>query len=206
MIVINECRIDSYKKALVIDASVDTLNYFDKVYISAVVVDNDKTFIDTGPSSNPVYLREYDYNYGDTSFFTEDGCSVITEKDGTKHIRIIIPEKELKDSKIDENIFFVYIVTTGIPEIDTPCCMDNKCTMGIAVNMKPIYNMAMGHMKELSSECSVPRGLVDMILRINAFKYSLKTGNYNTAIKYWKYLFSNRTVSAPKNCGCNGIN
>ena len=78
---------------------------------------------------------------------------------------------------------------------------------GIAVNLRPIYNMAMGYIKELDSNCSIPKGFIDMILRIKAFKLALKTGNYTVAFKWWDKLFKNkRSISINKRCGCNGIN
>ena len=128
-------------------------------------------------------------------------------KVGTKRMYLCLSTKDLNISSYNNGIFFVYIVATGIPSPCTPCGMDNTFTMGVAVNLRPIYNMAMGFIKELNSSCTIPRGFIDMILKLKAFELSMKTGNYPTAFKYWDKLFKNKVnVSSNKGCGCNGIN
>lgn len=59
MIVLNECRITDDGKYLIIEASVDSLNYYENVYISQVIIDTDETWINSGPSSNNVYNQEF---------------------------------------------------------------------------------------------------------------------------------------------------
>lgn len=187
MVEINECRIDQEGKNIIIDASVKDLSYYKDVYISSVV-------IHTAYTNSPEYT-------GDTFVFDQSF-------DGEKHINLSISTKEMpKVSNLNDNIFFVYIITDGAPSPDTPCGMDNKYTMGVAVNLRPVYNNAMNYIKELGSDCSIPRGFIDMILRLKAFELSLKTANYPTAVEQWNKLFKNKTgISPRKGCGCNGTN
>lgn len=204
MIIFNQCRIDPDGKHLIIEASVENLKFYKDVYIESVIIDTDETFSSTGPSNNPVFNQ----NFITDQIDEETTCgSVETNDIGIKHIRLTLSEKDLRAGSFTNNIFFVYVVATGVPDSCTPCGMDNKITMGIAVYLKPLYDMAMKYIKEMDSNCNTPKGFIDMILRLKAFDLSLKTSNIPTAIKYWDKLFKNKiSISPNKNCGCNGLN
>ena len=218
MIVINECRITEDGRCLIIEASVDSLSYYKNVFIDQVIIDTDSTFSINGPSSSPIYQKSFTggnlkvglYNNCDKVTDEQDcecGNIYVDEKYGIKNIRLRIPCKELGLSTLDDNIFFVYIYATGYPDPGTPCGMDNKYTMGIAYNLRPIYNKAMGYIRELDSNCDIPKGLIDMILRMKAFELAMRTGHFTVAFEHWNTLFKNKvSVSIGKNCGCNGIN
>ena len=216
MIVLEQCRIDEGK--LIIEASVENLSYYKDVYIEAVVIDTNDTYSPNGPSNNPVFIKEFepehmkvDVTNDCNSLKVDEDCKCgdvyTSQKAGVKNIRLCLSPKDINVSNLDNNIFFVYIIATGIPAPCTPCGMDNKFTMGIAVNLRPIYNTAMKYVNELDSTCTIPRGFIDMILRLKAFDLSLRTGNYQVAFKQWDKLFKNKiSVSPTKGCGCNGIN
>lgn len=215
MIVLNECRIDAEGKNLIIEATVDSLNFYDNVYIESVIIDTDKTYKASGPSSEDyVYKKEFDteesiVTTSDCGYVIPDRdrkCSTLCIEGLKKHIRLVIPEKELNGASLNNNIFFVYIVASGIPGPCTPCGMDNKYTMGIAYNLRPIYNAAMGYIKELGNSCSIPKGFIDFILRLKAFKLALKTGHINEAIAMWEKLFKSKVnVTRKSACGCGNL-
>jgi hypothetical protein len=184
MIVFNECRIDSEGKYLIVEASVENLDYFKDVFIESIIVDTQDTYSESGPSESNVYSEEF--------------------KDSPKNIRVRISLKELKVDSLNDNIFFVYIGAGGVPASGTPCGMDDTYTMCIAVNLRPIYNMAMSYIKELEKTCETPKGFIDMILRLKAFELSLKTGNFTTAFKQWDKLKNKSIVPSHKGCGCHG--
>lgn len=188
MIVINECRINPDGKCLVIEATVDNLEYFDKVYIDSVIVNTDETYLPSDPNEEKGYK--------------------ITFEGEKKHIKISITAKEMGMDNLNDNMFFIYVVAGGIPAEDTPCGMDNCYTMCVAVNMRPVYNMAMGYIKELGNTCNIPKGFIDMVLRLKAYDLSLRTGNYPMAIKQWKNFFKNKVSisTSNKGCGCHGLN
>lgn len=191
MVIFNECRIDKEGKNLIVDVSVDSLSYYENIYLESITIDTDETFIEDGPSSN--------YIYNDRFINVSDGRL-------TRKKRLKFSYKELGLDNFDDNILFVYIGVGGIPEPDTPCGMDNKHSVAVAVNMRPVYNMAMSYLKELEGTCTTARGFIDMILRLKAFELSIKTGNFITAIKQWDKLFKNKRIVSPtKGCGCNGI-
>ena len=184
MIKFNELRISS-NRYLIIDVSVKNEDYYKDVYIKSVSVDTQDTYKDNGPSEARVYYQQFDSN--------------------TKTFRLELGIESIK-VPLDTNMFFVYVEATGTPAADTPCGMDNKHSVAVAVNMRPVYNMAMSYLKELEGTCTTARGFIDMILRLKAFELSIKTGNFITAIKQWDKLFKNKRIVSPtKGCGCNGI-
>lgn len=217
MIILEQCKIDSEGKNLIIEAAVENLSYFKDVYIDSVVIDTNKTYSPNGPSNSPVFTIEYDSKYPqvDTTedcspLKTDDSCKCgniyTSQKAETKRIRLCLSSKDLNGVSLNDNIFFIYVIAKGVPSPCTPCGMDREYVMGVAVNLRPIYNMAMQYIKEVNSDCGIPKGFIDMILRIKAFDISLRTGHYTMAFKYWDKLFKNKAnVSPNKGCGCNGI-
>ncbi len=212
MVVFNECRIDREGKNLIVDVSVDSLSYYKNIYIESVAIDTDKTFIEHGPSSSPIYTKTFSESDEVTHSYNgviDNGVFIVDAKEdvGLKNVRFKLSYRELGLDNLNDNILFVYIKVGGVPEPNTPCGMDNIYSVAVAVNLLPIYNMAMGFIKELSNTCTTPKGFIDMILRLKAFELSLKTGNFLTAIKQWDKLFkNNRVIQTSNKCGCNGIN
>lgn len=193
MVIIEQCEIDPKGTYLIIEAVVENLDYYENVYIKDIIIDTDKTYKDTGFNEEKCIYRN------------SKSIKPIEEK--SKRVKLCLTAKELNLDSLNDNIFFVYIETEGTPYPEPPCCKDHRISMGVAVNLRPIYNMAMGYIKELSSTCTVPRGFIDMILRLKALDLSLKTGNYYMAFNQWDKLFKNKiNVPLNKGCGCNGLN
>ena len=198
MVIFNECRIDKEGKHLIIDVSIDNLLYYENIYLESITIDTDETFIENGPSSNPIYRRKLSIS---------SGSSLVPEvSTKPRNIRLKLTYRELSLNTLDNNILFVYIGVGGVPDPDTPCGMDNKYSVAVAVNMRPIYNKPMSFIKELEETCTASKGFIDMILRFKAFELSLKTGNFTTAIKQWDKLLKNKgIVVLNRGCDCNGI-
>lgn len=183
MIHFNELRITPDSKHLIIDASIDNSSYYDNVVLDSIIIDTQDNYVANGPSSKPIYTYKIDTQ--------------------SKHIRLIISDKNLGIS-LNENMFFVYAIATGTPAPDTPCGMDNSVIMSTVVNLYPIYQNTMCYLRELDSDCQVPKGFIDMILRLKALELCVRTGNYTKAISYWKKFFLGKTQVPTYNCGCNG--
>lgn len=198
MVIFNECRIDKEGKNLIIDVSIDNLPYYENIYLESITIDTDETFIENGPSSNPIYRR---------NLSTSSDSPLVPEVSiKPRNIRLKLTYRELSLNTLDNNILFVYIGVGGVPDPDTPCGMDNKYSVAVAVNMRPIYNKTMSYIKELEETCATSKGFIDMILRFKAFELSLKTGNFTTAIKQWDKLLKNKgIVVLNRGCDCNGI-
>lgn len=217
MIQFNELRITPDSKHLIIDASIDNSSYYDNVILDSIVIDTQDTYVANGPSSKPVYIYNIDsennYNY---TYSTPEDCScnpVVSDDDKAycltyageqnKHVRLILSAKDLGIS-LNDNMLFVYAIATGTPAPDTPCGMDNSIIMSTVVNLYPVYQDTMCYLRELDSECQVPKGFIDIILRLKAVELCIRTGNYTKAILYWKKLFLGKTQVPTYNCGCNG--
>lgn len=217
MLVLNECRVSEDGKYLIIEASVDSFNYYDNVYIKHLIIDTDETWSCNGPSTKPVYEKEFELH--DTMVSSVCGpivveqevnncCDkvVLPEKQGMRRIRLKLSAKDLNLSTLNNNIYFVYVIAGGYPRPDTPCGMDNSTIMGVALNLRPLYNYAMGYIKSMGTSCEIPKGFVDSFLKFKALQLALKTGNYPVAFQMWKYLMKGGAVpSLPsKGCGCHG--
>ena len=196
MIQFNTLKITQDGKSLIINASVKNLSYYTNVLIGSIVIDNQDTYSANGPSNNPIYKH---------SFASKD---LVTNKDiaGHKNISITISAKELLDNSggLNNDILYVYLIAVGTPSADTPCGMDNAITLGVALNLKPIYNNGINYIKQVESTCEIPKDFIDFILRYKALDLALKTENYIQANKYWNKFFKNNNVVSlnTNSCGC----
>ena len=216
MLQFNELRITPDNKHLIIDVSVQEDSYYSKVVIDSIVIDTQDTYVANGPSSKPIFAYNVNEdNLNLTYSIPEDCCNpVLLEEDNSycftygleksQHIRLILSTSDLKVS-LNNTMFFVYAIASGTPAPDTPCGFDNSTIMQTVVNLYPFYQNTLCYLKELNSDCQVPKGLIDMILRLKALELSIRTGNYTQAIKYWNKFFSKVNTSIPiNNCRCNG--
>lgn len=190
MIQFNELRITPDGKKLIIDVSVPNESYYADVYVGDIIIDNQDTYVGSGPSSTPIY--QYTVQ-GMTSIFTH-------EEVNSKHLRLVLTPNDLPL----DGLLFIYARAKGIPSPEVPCGCDNPVKMRTVTNLYPIYQQAMSYIKELASNCSIPKDFIDYILRLKGVDLSLKTGNYTDAIKYYNKFFNGKT-SIPigkGGCGC----
>ena len=196
MIQFNTLKITQDGKNLIINASVKNLSYYTNVLIGSIVIDNQDTYSASGPSSNPIYKHSF------------AGKDLVTNEDivGLKNISITVSAKELLDNNgdLNDDILYVYLIAVGTPSADTPCGMDNVITLGVALNLRPIYNNGINYIKQVESTCEIPKDFIDFILRYKALDLALKTENYIQANKYWNKFFKNINVVSlnTNSCGC----
>ena len=214
MIKFNELRISECDKKLIVDVSVSALSYFDNVYIDRIIIDNQDTYIGTGPSSTPIY--EFVVPETLTNVFEKedvinpildnaDEDFVYTSDYGNiKTLRLEIPESLLQ-SPLSSNLFFVYIVTKGTPAPDTPCGFDDAFTLAVVSDLSQFYNKGLNLLREINQSCNISPQLIDFILKVNGLDLALKTCNYPIAVKYWNKFFKGGYFNTlTNNCGCNG--
>ncbi len=196
MIQFNTLKITQDGKNLIINASVKNLSYYTNILIGSIVIDNQDTYSASGPSSNPIYKHSF------------AGKNLVTNKDiaGLKNINITVSAKELLDNNgdLNDDILYVYLIAVGVPSANTPCGMDNVNTLGVALNIRPIYNNGINYIKQVESTCEIPKDFIDFILRYKALDLALKTENYIQANKYWNKFFKNNNVVSlnTNSCGC----
>lgn len=216
MIQFNELRVTPDNKKLIIDASVKDLQYYNNVYIDAVIIDTQDTYVANGPSTKPIFSYEVPTENETVYSIPEcNGCTPVrTEEDdeicftgnedGEKRVRLELDSRTLGVS-LDSTLFFVYIVAKGVPSPDTPCGMDNQTTLGVVANLYPFYRSSVNYMKEVENDCDIPREFIDSILRFKAFELSIKTGHYTQAIKYWNKFFKEiKSTTINTGCKCYG--
>lgn len=177
MISYNELRITPDRKHLIIDVQVQDLPYYENVLLDTIVIDTQKTFIETGPSSKP---------------FMTIACG------GVKQYREVIDIDTVAD-----NLFFVYTISSGEPSEDTPCGMTEPYILGVTYDKYPQYLRGMKLFGELEG-CDIPKNFIDYILQQKAFDISLDTGNYTKAIEYWEEFFNTKEKTISRKCGCHG--
>lgn len=180
MVEFNEIRVSPDGKSLIIDVQVKDMSYYDDIYIDTIFIDTQDSYVENGPSSKPIYTYE-----------------ALDEK----RVRLEL-SAELNVS-LNDTMFFVYVVTKGAPSEDMPCCCGKYTTLGVAVNLYPIYQKMMYGIKEVECNCNTPRRFIDDMLRFKAIELSIRTGHYTQAIKYWNKFFRN-IKNNNVTCRCNG--
>lgn len=189
MIHFNELRITSDGRHLIIDVSVLSESYYKNVYIDSIVIDNQDTYVGSGPSSNPVY-----------QYSVPDVMSKLTEEYvSSKHVRLDLTPTDLPLN----GLLFVYVRTKGTPAADTPCGLDNMTTLGTITNMYPFYQQAMNYIGELANNCSVSQNFTDYILKMKGLELAVRTGNYTDAIKFYNKFFNGKENIVIRKGGCS---
>ena len=200
MVHFNELRITEDNKYLIVDASIDSDECFSNVTLDTIVIDNQDTYVESGPSSSPILTIDAKTVYNKVLGETPDTYTPIVSESkecvyyvkDNKNIRVFI---NLGDNNIkDTDILFVYIMTDGTPT----CEVDKSYILGTVVNLYTVYKRVMNHIKEIDCSCSIPKHFIDFILKLKALELCIKTGNYTKAIEYWKSF--NNII----NTCCNG--
>lgn len=217
MLHFNELRITQDNRFLIIDVSVDNQDYFDDVLLDSIVIDTQDTFVPNGPSDNPLYVYNVEDAY-DLTYSLPEQCNcnpVRVDEDksycftyGTqqmKNVRLELKLSDWKDLSPYNTMFFVYVKSKGTPSADTPCGFDKGQIIGTVINLQPIYKQTLKYLREVECDCEIPKGFIDMILKLKAIELCVRTGNYVQAVKYWKKFFiKNQCKSPTSNCGCYG--
>ena len=173
------------KERLTIVAEVREIeNYYDNVYIDKIIVDTQDTFTTSGPSANPIYS--------------------VTVNGNLKEFSISLSSTELGGIDINHTMFFVYGVAKGTPAPETPCGYDDVNSVGVTFSMCPIYNKTMGYIKEVENSCEIPKDFINMIIQLKAIQYSVDSGHFTQAVKYYNKFYKNLSVNTSHTCGCHG--
>lgn len=196
MIIFKECKIDKEGKNILLNICVEDLPKYEDVYLESVIIDTEDTFKEDGPSDNPIY-KVYLGSKG-KSLEEIPGWGIIGNvPNKVKDAKLTISCDRLNLTTLKDHIFFIYVTSEGSDEI--------PYELAVTLDLKDIYNKSMYYIKELDNTCTIPKCFIDMILRIKAFKLSLKTGNFKEAVKQWKKLFKNKRNITVNNTCC-GLN
>ena len=183
MIKFTELRVQ--KERLTIVAEVREIeNYYDNVYIDKIIIDSQDTFKTSGPSANPIYS--------------------VTVNGNEKKVSISLSSTELGGIDMNHTMFFVYGVAKGTPAPETPCGFDDTNSVGVTFSMCPIYNKTMGYIKEVENSCEIPKEFINMIIQLKAIQYSVDSGHFTQAVKYYNKFYKNLSVNTSHTCSCHG--
>jgi len=185
MIKFTELRV--HKGHLIITAEVRQIkNYYDNVYISQIKIDTQDTFSSSGPSSSLVYESEVFAN-------------------SPRRVTLDLGPQDFNTTiDMDRTMFFVYAVASGTPAPETPCGFDDEVSVGVTFSLCPIYNETMRYVKQVEARCELPRDFINMILQFKAIQYSINTGHFTQAIKYYNKFYKNFSTGVFDSCGCHG--
>lgn len=207
MIEFNELYVNQKRKCLIIGVQIEDLPYYEGVIIDSVVLDTEMKYLPDDSTYDGIVLYTKD-NPSMNVLSTEDGRSLRIELNQS----VLDVLQEDSDYKINLNENHMYTVTvqadtSNAPNIGlSPCeCSESTVTRSL-MDMQPIYNSLMAGIKQVATDCTIPKTFIDNVLRMNALDSALKTGNYQLAAKFWSQFYSDSKTTSIKtrNCGCHG--
>lgn len=194
-VIFDQLRISDDGKKMYINLHVNNASYFENIYLDTITIMTADKVSETNP------------NVPTTDFIYQDSFG---ENQKTADL-VFQPADFLSYSKSDfsNDLFFVYIKVKGTPDSCTPCGLDEEVTVGVTFDVNMLYQKVMDYTKDLADTCNVPVAFTDFILQWNAFKASIETEHYVSAIKFYNMLFESGSKSssmygATKPCGCHG--
>lgn len=193
MIQINELKITSDNKYLILDVQIKDQEYLQNVIINTISIDTQNTWSPSGPSEDSMVL------------YTQENKELDSANYDGKRVYIKVSAPFIDTSK--NNMYFVYVTAdiSNAPEItQSPCQEQNDTIIGIAINQRFLYNHLMSSIKELNNDCTDNKNFIQSFLELIAIDSSIKTANYPIAIKYWNKFFNKNIEFKHNNCGCNG--
>lgn len=190
MVIFDKLVLSDDRTKLLIDAHISDASYYDDRFIEGVYIDTQETVLEhfDNPSDNPIYTYKPEINV----------------KERTVHLEITKAMMPTFTGDFSKTLFFVFIKTKGTFPSNTPCGQDNPYTLGVTFDEALVYNKVMQYVKEVSKDCEIPKGFIDLILRLETLKISLKTKHYAQAEKMFNLLISNIESKQTVTCNCNG--
>lgn len=175
MVVFQDLRITPDGKDLCIDAIVSPYVYYEGEYISSIIIDSEETYTASGPSSNPVYSKNF--------------------SDQSKQQSLILSASDFGWEDFSNHILYVYAYVDGIPDSNTPCGWDNLYTLGVVLWWQPIYQIGINLMKKVTDNCcEISREFIDYTLRFKAFELALRNAQYPLANSRFKEWFTHTSM------------
>lgn len=191
MVRFNELTVTPDGQRLIIDVSIVRDDTLPDLTISQIIVDTQDTYIEGGPSNNPVYSY----------------TPVTTELNPlTRTARLVLTTADIPLA-FNKTIFFVYVLLDGYPDDYNDCCdVNNGVYMATTVNLYVFYRETVKYMKEIEKTCEMPKSLLDLLLQMKAFELSIKTGHYPQAITFWNKFLKRKNIPSvvtKHTCACN---
>lgn len=208
MIIFDQLRISDDGNRIYINVHVNKAKYFEDIYIDSItIVTSDKVSETTPgtPTADYIYTKKIEGNEKELNL-------VLTPSDFAKTWEEDPKVMAFSRSDMSNTLFFVYIKCKvkegGNIDVCTPCRLDEETTLGVTFDEAKLHQRVMDYTKILVEDCTTPIEFIDFILLWNAFKASIETEHYISAIKFFNMLFdvtdSSASKSTIKGCRCHG--
>ena len=203
-VIFDQLRISDDGTKMYINAHVNNADYFKDVYIDSITIMTSDKVSESSPevpTSDYVYTQKIEGSEKELNLMLTASDFIRTWKEDPSAMMF-------KQGDMCSTLFFVYIKCKGVPASDTPCTLDEEITLGVTFWENMLYRKVMAYTKELADKCSVPTEFKDFILKWNAFKASVETEHYISAIKFFNMMFEDMTSAtssrAVRGCRCYG--
>jgi hypothetical protein len=209
MVLFDQLRISDDGKRMYINVRVNGASFFKNVYIESITITTADKVSETAIDlpTDFIYQETFEGNVKEVNL-------VLTCNDFLKRWEDTVGAMKFSQAEMSKNLFFVYVKCNmeGMAPSDpcVPCRFDEEITLGVVFDEALLYQKVMCYIRYLADNCTVPREFTDFILLWNAFKASVETEHYISAIDFYKKLFGKADsicsagISTGSNCGCHG--
>ena len=193
-VIFDQLRISDNAKKLYINVHINEADYFNNLYLDSIVITNTEYVSETNPdlpTENYLWKKDLTNN-------------------NYREVHIVLEPTDFNErfnkDKFTDELLFVYVKVRGVPDVCTPCRLDEEITLGVTFDVNMLYQIVMQQTRQLVDKCDIPRDFLDLILLWNGFKAAIETEHYIVAIDFWKKIFrsKNSAISLIKGCGCHG--
>lgn len=205
MVIFDQLRISDDGKRMYINVHVNKAKFFDNIVIDSITVMTSDKVSETAPGT-----PTEDYIYTQKVEGEQRELNIVLEPtDFTRTWETDSNAMKFSQAEMSSTLFFVYVKCKGVPDVCTPCRLDEEITLGVTFDENILHQRVMDYTKELVADCcNLPIGFMDFMLLWNAFKASVETEHYLAAIKFFDMLFGivgdNGHKLTVKGCGCHG--
>lgn len=209
MVVFNELMITRDARALIIKVSKSSISYFKDTKIKDIYVLSEKDITEKGISVEDITTSNLATDFANRKVFSSnvgvETAEVIVSEYYSQFDNSLITHDPYRD--LDKHLWFVFVVTNDLYDAAAaPCDLTKNPQLGVTMYLGNIYNNFMNYVKELGSNCQVPQGMIDMLLRYKALNAAIDSGHYTQGINYFNNWFTEDKVKTYDNlnCGCHG--
>ena len=188
--------------------SLDTNSIYTDIVISGIRIYPETNFVSTDSPGTAIYEKLYDASTASNTVEMAILPTDLTDPlivDFKSNLFFVLIECKLRTVDGEGNIVLKSLEFSDLK------CPDKGYPSGVGVTCwkYPVYQASMNFVREVENNCcDIPKSFLDFILRINAFRFAVRTKNYVLAIKYWKkFLLSSslRKDTTKRGCGCRDV-
>lgn len=202
MIDVNELRITSDGKKLIVDIAIKN-----KPFCDCAPVEENSLYIDKIILYNQDTYREIeDPKLGLTLPAKLAECVTKTTYKDTEIIKQarweVGKNPASVNTQFDKNLVYVYVYLKSVESEKLDCCYSAPIIL-VTLNVCPIYNNMMQYIKASQGACDIPKHLIDYILQYKTLELAVETEHYIEANKYFNKFFKSLSPGSSNTIKCN---